>query len=286
MKITEVLKRYNIPFKEFPEHHHCTENWINICCPFCGDENFKLGIHINCYAVSCWKCGNHKISKLFASLNIPLSIIHKLIPSGEKRRDRDKPKTLSWPDCVQPVSDEHLDYLERRNFDAKEIVRTWSLMGTRRIGFLRNRIIIPIFQNGIVVSYTSRDITGRSAIRYKNCPINLSIKPAKNCLYGIDKVVGDRIVVVEGPTDVWRLGPGAVATLGTEYTNAQVALMLRFQSVIVLYDREAEKEGQKLIRRLRWHNIDATQMTLDVKDPAELTNSEANQIMDIVFKKK
>ena len=42
--------------------------------------------------------------------------------------------------------------------------------------------------------------------------------PPTQCLYNIDNVKKGRVVIVEGVTDVWRIGNGAIA-LGTNKIN-------------------------------------------------------------------
>jgi hypothetical protein len=64
-------------------------------------------------------------------------------------------------------------------------------------------------------------------------------------LYNLDSV-RKTVVIVEGVTDVWRIGDGAVATFGTQYTKAQLALLIGIKRAFVMFDAEAEEEGSRL----------------------------------------
>ena len=74
-------------------------------------------------------------------------------------------------------------------------------------------------------------------------------------LYGLPEAAGlqDAVVVVEGPTDVWRLGPGAVALLGKDMSLRQQELVDRFlpgRPVVVFLDRDAQDKAVELQRTL------------------------------------
>ena len=51
-----------------------------------------------------------------------------------------------------------------------------------------------------------------------------SVVNYKDILYNMDRVQGEKVVVVEGITDVWRMGDGFVASFGTTLTSAQINL--------------------------------------------------------------
>ena len=88
-------------------------------------------------------------------------------------------------------------------------------------------------------------------------PKYLSCKGMKKSqlLYGLPEAVGSQgaIVVVEGPTDVWRLGPGAVALFGKDMSLPQQELLDRFlpgRPVVVFLDRDAQDKAVELQRTL------------------------------------
>ena len=61
------------------------------------------------------------------------------------------------------------------------------------------------------------------------------------------------MVIVEGPTDVWRLGCGAVGLFGKDMSLHQQALLdqhLPGRPVVVFLDRDAQDKAQELQRTL------------------------------------
>jgi DNA primase len=88
-------------------------------------------------------------------------------------------------------------------------------------------------------------------------PKYLSCKGMKKSqlLYGLPAALGSQraVVVCEGPTDVWRLGPGAVALFGKDMSLPQQQLLDRFlpgRPVVVFLDRDAQDNAQELQRTL------------------------------------
>ena len=61
-------------------------------------------------------------------------------------------------------------------------------------------------------------------------------------------------MVVEGPTDVWRLGSNAVALFGKSISVPQVALLVSHfagRPIVVGLDRDAQSEAQALVTTIR-----------------------------------
>ena len=81
--------------------------------------------------------------------------------------------------------------------------------------------------------------------------------PKSRLLYGLEQVpldVADPVIICEGPTDVWRAGPGAVALLGKTISTTQCKLLRKLmpgRDIVVLLDPEADKEARVVARRLR-----------------------------------
>lgn len=250
-----------------------TSGWIGINCPFCpeGDDGHHLGICLSNNVITCWKCGvKGNIIKLLlwfdqCSYKDITPILKKFLLDSSRidefrttaiNEDRlDFQQFLRTIYIENQLLDSHQYYLQNRRFNPKEIFYKYKLMCTGPIGDWRLRLIIPVFLNGQMVSFTSRDITNLNSTRYKNCPNRCSVIPIKNCLYNIDSVT-DSAIVVEGPPTVWRWGDGVIATLGTKYTESQAWLMRRkgIKNAFILFDNEAE--AQVRASRLA-HNLSA-----------------------------
>ena len=115
------------------------------------------------------------------------------------------------------------------------------------------------------------DITGRQTLRYKACPIEQEVIHHKHVTYGIDLVPRKTCVIVEGITDVWRLGPGAVALFGTEWTPEQLLFLAkRMKTAHVLFDADSTDKGGKLLSELTALGVGGEQFILEEGDPGEL----------------
>ena len=176
------------------------------------------------------------------------------------------------------------DDFEKSEFFAHKLEKEWGLLGTGPVGPYKHRIIAPIHFRNELVSYQGRDITGKSPLRYKACSEKNEVMKHKHTLYGIDKVPGKRVVVVEGIADVWRLGPGAVATFGIKFTGSQINLLSEFEKVFIIFDSgetedQAEEQSEILCDSLGCLGVDTEQIRLDGVDPGDMGQTEANNLM-------
>jgi hypothetical protein len=148
----------------------------------------------------------------------------------------------------------------------------------------RFRIIIPVIMNGKIHCFTGRDYTGKNPLKYYSSSKQNSVTPIDECLYGIDNVVSDKVVIVEGPTDVWRLGPGSVATFGKNFSIAQIRLLLKYNisTAYIFYDKNdpsAHKKSTELLIMLRSLKIKSDILDYGQTDPGDLDQEEANNLM-------
>jgi DNA primase len=144
--------------------------------------------------------------------------------------------------------------LQSRNFIPEVLKEKWKIKGTGPIGDYKHRIIAPIYFNGVLVSYQGRDYTGKAERRYMACRKKDELIHHKNILYGIDRAKGSKCILVEGITDVWRLGDGAVGTFGIQYSDYQLVMLWeRFNEIYIMFDddpqaiRRAKTLGQELM---------------------------------------
>ena len=281
----EFLDAYGIEYREHGKNWG--PGWIQICCPFCGDYGFHGGCNVAGGYFHCWRCKGHSIPNLIKELlnlnyrdaaRIEKQFIN-LTEGGTIEKKVAKAKTIDWPTNCDSLDVSHKFYLESRSFNWRKVEDQWKLRGTGPIGNYKFRIIAPIFFNGQMVSYQGRDITDKQDQRYKACKIENEIIHHKHILYGIDYVT-DRCMIVEGITDVWRLGPGAVATFGTEYTTEQVNLLAkRVKKAVVLFDAGASVAADKLEADLSALGVEVENWYLPKGDPGQLSDWGASVLM-------
>lgn len=251
MNLRDLLTQFNVRFKEHGEHEHTTHGFINADCPYCSRDGgrFRLGLNLAYNFATCWGCGPHKLFDTLveltgASRREIAQVVGKLEVSYAKREERSG--TLKLPKGVGPMLAAHRKYLAGRRFDPDEVERLWRVRGIGKDGGkLSWRLFIPVQQHGETVSWTTRSLSDRHERRYWSAGPDEEALPHKRLLYGAD-YVRHSAVVVEGPADVWRIGPGAVCTLGTSFTPAQLLWLSKLPRVCVCYDPEPHAQRQAL----------------------------------------
>jgi hypothetical protein len=173
------------------------------------------------------------------------------------------------------------EYVQKRGFVRGELVELWEV-GYSTLAFddYRGRLIIPLTaflsrgddepdeedtgylcDSGLCltdwhhVGFQGRVVGEADERRPKYLTSDGTHKSL--LLYGLHRVPEDEptpIIVCEGPTDVWRAGPGAVAVLGKSISDAQCKLIRSEhpgRDIVVMLDPEAAKEAVKVADRLR-----------------------------------
>ena len=255
---------------------------MNVDCPHCsGSEGPHLGWNLSSGYFRCWRCGWKPLLKTLCALSrkLPQDVIPDLkkyqgggaalgaergggpgYPIPPYRGEAEKPQGVGYPSLP------HLKYLAGRGLDPPEVIRVWgvegagaaagvSLSGAGSGGRgawldLSWRLFIPIRLNGVMVSWTSRHI-GSHSLRYISCPKELEAVDHKTLLFGADLVPRDKVIVVEGPMDAIKIGPGAVATFGIVWKWEQVSLLGEYSKRFILFDNDVRSiDSQKRARAL------------------------------------
>jgi len=276
---------------------HKRAGWINVQCPFCaGHAGFHLGMNIDEGYSVCHRCGYHHLDKVIsvlAHVNFQMANdIRKEYSSGigqvrEQKRHIQRPSSIEFPPGIRSLTDKARNYLDARKYDADKLVRDWGLLSTAHWGFYKNRILAPIYINNQVVSYQCRDITGKHDQKYLACFQEEEITEHQKCVYGFDSVVGRKCIVVEGITDVWRLGHGAIATFGISFTKQQARMIaINFDRVFIMYDSETQAQEKAdelafLIGSSFKNPVEVVNLPFIVEemDPGDLLQDDANNLM-------
>ena len=284
MNFKEILEKLSIPIcKE--ASHHVRPGWIGIDCPFCGRDTQKwhMGYSIEKNFCSCWRCGSHPvINTLMEATRLSYHEIKKLLGDLDAERIIQKPKVqgrLILPKGIKQLHSAHKKYLKARGFNWRRLERIWHVKGIGIAAKLKWRIYIPIYFHGQVVSWTTRSISNTATVRYVSAGVEEESIPHKELLYGED-LARLSIVVVEGIPDVWRIGPGAVGTFGTNYSTAQVLRMSKYRVRAICFDNEPEAQtrAKQLANDLSVFRGDTYNIVLDKKDPAEETKENIKRI--------
>jgi hypothetical protein len=296
MDILSLYQDFSVDYRT-EGHRHCRPGWINTECPFCtGNPGYHLGYHLETNHYVCWRCGFHAIPPTIAKLlRIKIQDAYTLIKQYgllyvDRRIDTIKERTAiihQFPSGVEPLTDRHKQYLEKRGFDPERLERQWYLLSTGPVSLLdhinyKHRILIPFFWNSIQVSFDSRDTTGKHPSKYMACPKSRELIPHKEILYGNQFAWGRTGICVEGPTDVWRFGNNSFATSGIKYTPRQIRLIAKtFKRVPVCFDggeEQAKIQANALIADLRFRGVDSFRVDIE-GDPGSMKQSDADYLV-------
>lgn len=281
MTIQELFRDHGVEFASSGEHHHARSNWLAIrVCPFCNSGNYHLGWNLRKGYFNCWSCRGHRTIVTLLKLGVPyvqaqaFSKDRELLP-GEEKVARLK---LVEPPYRGPLLKIHREYLLGRRFSPEELEKVWEIEGFGRYGGKRGlawRIYIPINYKERRVSWTTRAVSDTVRERYISATAQEESINHKEILYGLD-FVGHSVIAVEGPTDAWNIGPGAVGTFGLAYSPAQVLLLSRIPYRYICFDSTpaAQKRAEELATELAPFPGETHVVELDAEDPGSATKKE------------
>jgi len=238
----QMLIDYEVNYKPIN-----SRNWISIQCPLCcNDGKFHAALNPDREFMSCYKCGNHNLwdviplltnqswGRLRIKYKTDLDLRDKYILENTDYVER--PTKLRLPTGVRGLCDRAKRYLESRRFDSHLLEEKYKICSAEERGDYKFRILFPIFFESKMISYTGRDYSGKSPLRYLSCPGANEILCHKHIAFGWDDLPDNRAIIVEGIMDKMRLGDHAVALFGSSYTPQQVLLLGSLDQAIILFD--------------------------------------------------
>jgi len=255
--IQDILSQARVPYREAGSEH-VGPGWVGVDCPFCGDQSqFHLGINLDGKYAVCWRCGPHRLGDVLMKITRnPWPVVKEWLeslPRGLASRSTGVSTggRLVMPPGVEALQRPHKQYLRQRGFDPDELECLWGVQGIGLASKYSWSIWIPVHQGGEIVSWITRTI-GKGSPKYNGASVDEESVNKKTMLYGAD-YTGPSVVVVEGPTDVWAVGPGAVATLGLNYTKQQATALGRYAHRTICFDssHDAQKQARRLALELQ-----------------------------------
>jgi len=288
--LISLLEQYGIEYRLAGQHHHVGTGWIGIDCPYCdgkGANKFHLGINLTTGSASCWRCGGVDLVKALSNIT-GLSMAKVMSDVRLIRRPiRNLSRTvrqLKLPFGIGELLPPHRRYLEKRGFNPDVIRQVWGVKGIGPMGGrLAWHLFVPVYHEGQMVSWVCRSISDQSKRRWISAPNECQLIPHKSLLYGED-LASHSVIVVEGPADCWRIGPGAVALFGITWTQAQLRRLVRFPRRIICFD--SEKQAQHRAHQLAsiLCTFPGTTMVVQLdsgKDPAEANEQEVMMLRSL-----
>ena len=273
-----------------------SKTWVNVNCPFCKnpiDTHCNGGFSEGVPAFNCWRCGKHNWAEA-------LSLILNVSPIEAKKiarqyssqsslpieRKTSRGENLKMPG-FESFTDGEREYLENRGFDINYLKKKFGIRGGGIAGEWSYRILIPIFYNARLASWTGRSILPREIIdqdkipRYKNLSVEKSEINPKDIFFNLDNSRNNSVILVEGPFDVLKMGDNTICSLGTSVTSAQKLLLLkRYKKVFIAFDNEpaAQEKAKKLGKDLNSLGLEVEVVNIcedfGKNDPGELVLDE------------
>jgi hypothetical protein len=290
LDIERFCSTYHIPI--LPEgHHHCHAGWMQLHCPFCGGaDGWHLGFNLQWGNFNCWRCGSLKTLNVigaFLKTNRKQDILDvlrkfQIRKQGEPLRERvERNDKLDPPVGMGPLTRLHRLYLRRRGFNPTALEQLWGLRATTHLSGEWNwRIVAPIRdQDGRVVAYQGRAIQTDVRPKYKMTDRDDALIDPSHLLYGLE-CAQKSVVIVEGVVDVWKIGPGAVATFGIDWKQEQANRLRCFNQRYVLFDPEPKAQQRALALA---ENLSLFGGVTEViygydTDPGDFTNAQVRRL--------
>lgn len=285
MNVAEILAELGIAYVEGGTHKSVRHGWLGVeSCPFCGHGDYYAAFPQNGCVMACWACGSRGFVESLQRLSgKSYPALHDyLMDSDYYRRGPQQRQTGKYtPPQTCGLLRVHCDYLFSRHINIEQAVKLWHVDGTDwKAGVYSWRLFLPVHLDGRPVSWTTRKVAAGEP-RYRAAPPEAECARHRHLLYGADLVRGTAIVV-EGPMDALRGGPGCVATLGAGYTQEQVARIARFPRRIICYDSAGdatgERMGERLARELAPHPGETEIVHLDAKDLCDCSEKEVRRL--------
>jgi hypothetical protein len=298
---------------------------VAIACPLCRDDPSQhMVISTQGHGWWCWRNREHKGKSpvrlvqtlLRCSFEQALHIVQgstflpedfhsqvmALMGAGPPPAVRD---ALVLPDEFkrfgrQPSSRPYINYLRRRNFTEKEILKFHNRHGLvyASRGAFKGRIVFPIKFEGRLVTWTGRTVSPNVTVRYKTLSADKekaeqdqlppALAPINNYLLWWDDLIdcdADTLILCEGPFDAlkvttlgWNEGVKATCFFTQSPGPLQVDLLHelipRFKNRYLLLDQNTIPTLIKVSAELLSLGVEPLKLPVGVKDPGELTGDQ------------
>ena len=162
----------------------------------------------------------------------------------DKNRTKGSATKLAIPNL--PLNARELKYLKKRGIGSRYFIDTYEISSGGISGDFAHRIVFPIYYNGIAVSATARTTHKDVLPKYWTLPPDKEVVHHKSLLMNWDDVT-DFPVLVEGPIDSIKGGPGFVSSFGAQLTEEQLLLLSTKKKVFIIFDADetGHRQGNK-----------------------------------------
>jgi hypothetical protein len=323
--VRKFLAFHNIEIRE--KGHNVGKGNINVCCPFCiksgrGDDDFHMGINLTTLVYGCWRDSVHrgrKIERLVRALidcsyEEANTIVHGVAlleetdfasltknlwneNNEEQETKKNIKKDLIFPKdfvniCPSGLTSRFYSYLQSRGFDDVSLLIKKYELRCCLSGKWKNRVIIPLFFEGELVSWTGRSLYDDAFLRYQDLSVEESIIHPKQFLLNYDNLLkgGEILFVCEGPFDALKVdfympeSHRSTCLFTKAMTENQLYLLRNlskvFKCVKILLDEDALSSSINIAGELAFlKNVEFLSLPDEIKDPGNLTKQQVLCLM-------
>ena len=218
----------------------------SIHIPRVGKSDVKRRLYINPRknAAHCFRCGfgTKDAAGLVQRLRLDVGLQDWGDAPEADRGEVRLPDDFTLDYTITPFGSQAMAYLEARNLSRLTIAAYGIGYCTR--GPQAFRVVIPVIEDGALVTWQARDWTGTYRSKY------MTPKGARpDAMFNYDRARGTGVLVlVEGIFDALRLPEYAIALLGKGWNDAKRAKILRAKpnTVYVMLDADAKQDAQAI----------------------------------------
>lgn len=274
---------------------------VTLCCVFCDDTRFRLGINLVKRTGQCFNCGEtlsprkllelvqdtlsqpNDLDSLYAKIDQvkAASYRHFVFPETKALTLSGIPiHEYKGEGRYRPLYEEACDYLRSRGFDPHLLSRYYGVLLADPESRESGRIILPVFEGEKMVYYQARAVF-RQVPKYLN-PSKQDVPAGKShFVFNLDQASRyEEIVICEGIFSALAVGTNAVALMGKQMSEMQEIKIKRkaIPAATILLDPGTYREALHIARRLS-PQMKVRVALLEKGDPNEVSPEELKRVL-------
>lgn len=288
---------------------------MRVNCPVCGEIRHRMFINVDNGKVYCHNCGYSSnvvgliqyidgvpyskaltvFKDIKGNLVLPEWINKDTINNifmGDLRQDLDK-RAIPLPEGYSPINPKShnivikraVKYLHSRKITDRQIVG--HKMGFCMDGEYKNRVIIPITENGQLRFWVARAISSDEYMKEKSPSDNDWNISKSEVIFNLDKAAKKyhTAVLCEGIFDALSFGDIGVSLLGKSLYQEQLNILLDYrdlltEGVYIALDWDAKSNATKIAEQLsEYFKVYIINIPQRLDDPNNCLKSQGRQYM-------